>query len=406
MKAKKWLWLILIALILLVAWRVYDKVRTSQNSKGTEGPGANFRAKQTVSVETAPVTKMNLDDLAAFSGNLLPASKVIITARVSGQLSRLYVNIGDKVRKGQIIAELDDRLYQQDYEKARAALEIARATAEQTQNALDISTRDLADKNTLFQKGFISREEYDQANSLFIGSKSRNDIAQATLHSSQASIKTAEIQLSYTRITAEWNGQEQFRVIGEKFVDEGNALNSGAQIVSMLNVNFLIAEIDVIESDYTRLKIGQPARITVASYPGQVFAGKVVRIAPLLQEASRQARVEIGIANPQNLLKPGMYAKIQISYQQKTDVTVVPIAALCYYKGAQGVFQLSRDKRNVQFIEVRTGILNSDYAEIISPLLSGEVVVLGQDQLEENSAVSLPGAEGKKPGRAKGGTGK
>jgi RND family efflux transporter MFP subunit len=209
-------------------------------------------------------------------------------------------------------------------------------------------------------------------------------------------LNSAEIQLSYTKVKAEWNDPGNYRVIGEKFIDEGSMLTATTPIVSMLDITTMIAVIDIIESDYAKVKVGEVAQITSDSYPDQVFTGKIARIAPLLDEASRQARVEIEIPNPQSLLKPGMYARVQIIFAQKKNATVIPAAALCMNKKVQGVFLVDLQTKKVKFVEVKTGIQNNDYIEVISPQLSGVVVTLGQDQLDDGKSITLPKPEGKK----------
>jgi len=176
-------------------------------------------------------------------------------------------------------------------------------------------------------------------------------------------------------------------------------LNSGSPLVSVLDIGTLVAEIDVIESDYARVKVGQPASISSDSWPGEEFSGRIARVAPMLKEESRQARVEIEVANPGLKLKPGMYARARITWQIKPQATAVPSAAIYKHKGEEGVFLVDKASSKVSFIPVEKGIVTTKYVEILSPALSGEVVTLGQDQLDDGREIILPGAE--KKGKAK-----
>jgi len=397
----KWIWIVGILLVAAFSWRIYVKIKAGEALSGGPGGPGNHKGKQTIMVEVGQTVTMNMNDVGNFSGSLLPKNQFVVAPKISGQLSRLLVNIGDVVKKGQIVAELDDRLFKQDYAKAEAALEMAQATYEQTQDALEISEGVLNNSRALLEKKYISQDEFNQTNSQYILNKSKNDIALATLHSSQAALESSKIQLSYTKITADWNDAGKYRVIGERFADEGSQLNAGAPIVSVLDIGTLIAAIDVIESDYSLIKVGMPATITTDSYPNQQFTGRIARIAPLLQEASRQARVEIEIANQQNKLKPGMFARVQITYRQKQNVTAVPAAAICKNKGEQGVFLLDASGKKVRFIKAVTGITAGDFVEIVSPPIKGTVVTLGQDQLDDGSKIALPKAGGKNSGKPK-----
>jgi len=388
----KWLWLILALFVLGFGFRIYQKTQAGKDT------GFNGKGKQAVPVDTASVKIMDMNDTGRFSGSLAARSQFVVAPKVAGQMSRLKVNIGDVVKKGQVIAELDDRLYRQDVAKAQAALDMAQATAEQSRQALARSEQDDANQQALLAKHYISQDAYNQAHDQYIADKAKNDIAQASLHSAQAALDAAQIELSYTKITADWNGSGS-RVVGERFADEGSLLNAGAAIVSLLDIGTLTAVTDVIESDYNKLKAGMPAAITTDTYPGVTFPGSIARIAPMLQEASRQARVEIEIPNPQGKLKPGMFARVAIVYSHKTNVTAVPLTALCNNQGNRGVFLVNKSAGTVSFVKVQTGIQDGQMVEIISPPLSGIVVTLGQDQLDDGSAISLPGA---KPGKGRG----
>lgn len=379
MKKKIWIAIILLLVAVLIGWRLCSGKAGEQN-EGRGGP-------QAVAVETAKVEVMDLDDTASFSGNLKAANKYILSPKVSGQVQRLLVNIGDTVRKGQVIAEMDDILFRQEYEKANANLQ-------QAASALSEAEKELENSRVLLAKAYISQAEFDRVNAQYISEQSKYRVAMAA--------KTAaETHLQNTRVKADWVGGGSSRVIGERFADAGQMLNAGSPLVSVLDISTLVAEIDVIESDYTRIKIGQAASLLTDSSPDEVFQGKVARVAPMLQEQSRQARVEIDVPNPYAKLKPGMYARVQITFQTKAQVTAVPAAALYKHKGEEGVFLVDKATSTVSFVLVEKGISNSKFVEIVSPDLQGEVVTLGQDQLDDGRKISLPGADKpqkKKPG--------
>ena len=121
------------------------------------------------------------------------------------------------------------------------------------------------------------------------------------------------------------------------------------------------------------------------------FQGRIVRIAPLLQEASRQARVEIEVENQEKLLKPGMFITAQIEYARRANVTVVPYNALAKRNDRQGIFLVDRAAKLARFIAVETGIVEGGRVEIVSPKnLSGYVVTLGHYLLETEGRVILP----------------
>ena len=136
--------------------------------------------------------------------------------------------------------------------------------------------------------------------------------------------------------------------------------------------------------------------MTTDAFPGREFAGRIVRIAPLLKETSRQARVEIEIPNSNEDLKPGMFVRVQIQFARQDDAVVVPVAALARREGRQGVFIVDRGNMKADFVPVTLGITEGEIAEVTHPPLSGEVVTMGHHLLEDGGAVRLPGAGGHK----------
>lgn len=377
---RKYLWIIVPLVVIIGAWLVLKKGKTAETP--TRGGQAG------VAVVTAFSEPRDLEETGIFTGNLLPRSSYIVAPKISGQLSRLHVNIGQIVGKGQLLAELDDRLIRQELEKAKAAVEIAEANLEQSSNALLLATEELERNRMLLQRSFISQTEFDAINARFIAEKSKSNIAQASLNSAIAAQNSAQLQLSFTKITADWADSATHRVIGERFADEGSQLTAGNPILSLMDISSVIARVDVIEKDYQRIRIGQPARLKLDSYPGEIFQGKVLRIAPMLKENTRQATVEIDIPNPGTRLKPGMFARVEIGYQIRRQVNAVPTTAITKRDGIEGVFVVDQDARTVQFVAVQTGIKNLDYVEIVSPEINSEVVTLGHDLLEDGRKIS------------------
>lgn len=371
---KKYLWLVIVVALLglLFAWRLCS----GKDKDAQQGGGP-----QAVAVETAPVEVMDLEDSATFSGNLRAANSYILAPKVAGQLVQLNVNIGDTVSRGQVIAVLDDVIFRQEFNKAKANLEQAASAMAEAEKALEQS-------RTLLAKSYIPQSEFDRVNAQYISEQAKYQVALAGKNA-------AETQLANTRVKADWSGGGSARVIGERFADAGQLLNSGSPLVSVLDIGTLVAEIDVIESDYARVKVGQPASISSDSWPGEEFSGRIARVAPMLKEESRQARVEIEVANPGLKLKPGMYARARITWQIKPQATAVPSAAIYKHKGEEGVFLVDKASSKVSFIPVEKGIVTTKYVEILSPALSGEVVTLGQDQLDDGREIILPGAEKK-----------
>jgi RND family efflux transporter MFP subunit len=384
---KKLLWITLILIGALLAWQIITRINQRKSSESK--PGGD-RGAAGIAVETAAVSYRDLSDVGSFAGNLVPRSSFLLAPRVAGQLLRLRAEVGQSVSKGQLVAELDDRIFKLELDKAKATVAVARAQAEQAASALSLSELEYDNQRQLYDKGYISRSQFDQANAQLQSDRSRDNVAKATLNSALAALSAAEIQLSYTKVTAQWEGGPATRTIGERLADEGALLASGTPIYRLMDISSLIAEADVVEKDYTRIKAGQAVQVSSDPYPGETFTGKVLRKAPLLAESSRQAKVEIEIPNPSQKLKPGMFARASITFATKQNVQTVPTSALTKFSGQEGVFLVDKSTRVAEFVPLEIGIRGTEYTEVISPELQGEVVVLGQDMLDDGSKVTLP----------------
>ncbi|GAK60083.1 efflux transporter, RND family, MFP subunit [Candidatus Vecturithrix granuli] len=386
--------LVIICLIGLLGWQIYQRVQeyraTNAGNGGAPGGQSGGRSRPAVTVEIAEVQQKTIQDIGQFTGSLLPTSQFIVTPKVSGRIEQLLVNIGDRVERGQLIAKLDDEAFRQAVDKAKAELEVAKANLVETQSALEITRRDFERAKTLSQSNILSQSNLDMAEAKYNAAVASQKVARATVTNRQSGLDTAKLNLSYTEITADWNSGSDTRVVGERFVDEGAILKANDSIVSLLDLSTIISEINVIERDYFRIRQGQEAVIMTDAFPGTPFIGKVARIAPLLQEQSRQARVEIEIPNPEELLKPGMFVRVRLQFENIENATVVPMSALVKREEQQGVFVADTNNMTARFVPVTVGVTSNGLVQILDPSLSGAVVTLGHHLLEDGATIALP----------------
>ncbi len=358
-----------------------------------QGESVRRRPPLAVAVEVAPVKKATVFDRELFTGSLLPNSYIVVAPKVGGRLERLLVDIGDIVKRGQLIAVLDDDEYEQQFEEARAELEVARANVIERRSNLGISQREYDRAKALRQKKIISESELDSARAQFAAEEAKYSVAQAQVTQKEAALRAATVRLSYTKIQAYWENGDEVRIIGERFVDEGSMLKANDPIVSILDIHSLTGVIHVIERDYSKVQTGQEAIVTTDAFPDKTFTGTILRVAPLLKETSRQARVEIEIPNPDGMLKPGMFVRVQIEFAEHKNVTVVPLNALVKRNGQQGVFIADEQNMKAHFVPVTLGIIDHALAEVVNPSLSGLVVTLGHHLLEDGSAIIISSME-------------
>ena len=386
MKKRKVILIVIITVIVgLVGWQVYRKAFRSGKGFG------NQNMAMPVPVEITAVKKATIRDHGNFTGTLVPKSQFMIAPKISGRLEKLMVNIGDRVTRDQLIAELDDDEYSQQVIQAEADLKVAQANLEESLSSLNVAKRELERIQELHKRGISADSELDSAKGQFATQDSKYKVAQAQVAHKEAALEAAKVRLSYTKIRATWEDVSYSRVVGERFVDEGAMLTANSAILSILEINPLLAVIHITDKDYFRVKKGQNAIVNSDASPGSSVSGKIVRIAPLLKETSREARIEIEIPNSEELFKPGMFVNVQIEFATHSDVTVVPVSSIVKRDNQQGVFLADVEHKTAQFVPVKVGITSGELAEIIDPpSLSGSVVTLGQHLLVHGSPIILP----------------
>ncbi len=369
----------------LLGWRILAKL-----SSGS-GDG-NRRAIRPVPVEVAPAVRRSMRDVAEFTGTLLPRSRFIVAPKVPGRLEKLLVNIGDPVRNGDLIAILDSAEYAQQLAQAQAELEVTRASLADSRSALDVAAREHERAQELRTQKVASEAELDEARAHHDAAQAKYEVTQAQIEQKEAALKAAEVRLSYTRIQAAWDNGENPRLVSERFVDEGAMLGANDPIVAIVDLSTVIAVVNVIEEDFPEIRVGQAATAATDAYPGQEFAGHIVRRAPVLKEESRQARVEIEIPNADRRLAPGMFVRVKIQFGEHPETTAVPVAALVRRNGLSGVFLADEASHQARFVPVTTGFTEKNWVEILEPALTGRVVTLGQHLLEDGARIELPRA--------------
>jgi RND family efflux transporter MFP subunit len=205
-------------------------------------------------------------------------------------------------------------------------------------------------------------------------------------------MKAAEVRLSYTKIAVAWPDGGGPRVVAERFVDEGATLSLGSPILSVLEADPLVAEVNVAEKDYPRLKADQDATVVADAHPGREFKAKVVRLAPFFREASRQARIEVEVRDEGGTLRPGMFIRARIVLAVRPDATVVPIDAVVRRGGQDAVFLVEDGK--AKLVPVKVGVTDDRRAEILEPRLEGAVVTLGQHLIDDGTPLAVTEREG------------
>jgi RND family efflux transporter MFP subunit len=369
--------------LVFLAWQIISRLPGGGEAGGPRGAA--------VAVEIAAVERGGIRDIGTFSGTLIPKSYFTVVPKISGRIKELFVDIGDSLTRGQLVALLEDEEYQQQVIQAEADLGVAKANLEEAMSARELARKEIERAKTLHEKGILSDAELEAAQSAFSTREARSKVTQAQIANQQAALETAKVRLSYTRIRAAWETGGDVRFVGERFVNPGAMLSSNTPLLSVIELQPITAVIHVTEKDYFRIRSEQPVLLTSGAYPGREFHGVVARVAPILKETSREARVEVNVENADGALKPGMFVNARIEFVSRADATVVPTSAIVNRGALQGLFLADLEAKKAVFQPATVGIIEGDRAEILEPAtLTGYVITLGHHLLENGTALLLP----------------
>jgi RND family efflux transporter MFP subunit len=352
------------------------------------GPDAAAAERPPIPVEVAPVERGPLRLVRTVTGSLESSSQFVVAAKVGGRLERLEVDLGDAVARGQVVAHFDDDEFAQAVLEAEADLAVARAGLTEAQSALEIAERALAREESLRQEGVTSESSLDAARADVIAGRAHVEVTRAQLARAEASLETARIRLGYARVSADWSGGGERRRVAERFAEPGTTVPANTPLLSIVELDPILAVVYVAERDYGLLSVGQAARIVTDAVPGRTFTGSVLRIAPIFRRSTRQARVEIELANPLEELKPGMFVRASLELARAEDAVHVPLDALTERAGATGVFVLAADGATVRWQAVAPGIRDGARVQVQDGL-AGRVVVLGQALCDDGASVRV-----------------
>ncbi|MGM0404284.1 MAG: efflux RND transporter periplasmic adaptor subunit, partial [Thermodesulfobacteriota bacterium] len=374
---------ILIAAAAFFGWRFFASAPPPQNertaARGTRG----------VPVEVAEIARETIREIAQFTGTLMPSARFVISPKIQGRLEEILVNIGDSVENGALIAVLDGEEYLLAVAQAQAELEVSRANRKDSESAMETARRELDRVKELRSQKIASEAELDAAEAKYNTAQAAYEVSRAQIQQREAALEAARVRLSYTRIHAGWKNGDEKRIVSERFIDAGNMLRANDPIVAIVDIDPVVAQINVIERDFPEIRIGQRAIVSTDAYPDRTFDGLVVRRSPVLTEESRQAMVEIEIPNYDSLLAPGMYVRTRIEFERKRNAIVIPASSLVRREGKRGIFIADKDTQTASFVPVQTGIVEEERMEVTSPDIQGLVVTLGQHLLEDGAAVRI-----------------
>jgi RND family efflux transporter MFP subunit len=336
-------------------------------------------------VTVAAVRRASAKVGLALPGSIQASTEAAVLARADGYIKRRYADIGDRVQAGQLLAELEAPELGQQVLQAKGVMNQARSALEQTIANLDQgkSNEELARVTAsrwqnLVAKGAVSRQENDQYQTQSKAQAANVQALEKAVAAARDSVSSAaanvqrltELQ-SYEKVRAPFAG-----VITQRNVDVGTLVtNSSTLLFRIAQTNMLRTYINVPQSDADSVRVGQPATLSIPDLPGRLFGGAVSRTANSLDPSTRTLLVEVQAPNPQGVLMPGMYARVNLTAERKNQPLLIPGDTLVVRPDGPQV-ALVRDDKTVHFQLIQLGRDYGDQIEVVSGLQENQRVVV------------------------------
>jgi membrane fusion protein (multidrug efflux system) len=308
-------------------------------------------------VDVAMVAPQSLSRSLPLSGSMSPIVQATLKSKVGGEVELVPLREGQDVREGEVLARIDTRNLQAQYDRQVAAVERARAD-------LDLATLNRDKNRVLLEKHYISQNTYEATESAYAGMV-------ASLKLAEADARLAKISLEDAVVRAPFAG-----TIAKRHVQPGEKVSMDSTIVTLVDLRQMVLEAAVPAADIPAVQIGQQARFKVGGFGAQEFVGEVQRINPMTADGSRAITIYIAVSNPNRALKGGMFAQGALTVDKTEPVLAVPQRAVHEEAGAAYVYTLRDDKIARTSVKVGAAAPGSSFVEVREGLAAGDRVIV------------------------------
>jgi HlyD family secretion protein len=320
-----------------------------------------------IDVAVVQATVDTVESALEFSGTLAARTRVGVKPKLPGRLDRVLVDIGDRVKEGQIVATLDRGELDAQVDAVVAAVGVAQAGLESAEATLANALTESERAKSLFDAGALPRQRLEGAQTAHRAAVAQRDLAKANLAQAEAAVRRArEVQRDAT-LHAPVSG-----FIVERNYDAGS-IPGDRPVVVVADIRELKLEAGVSELEAGRLKAGLPAVIAVQAKPGETYKGQLAAIAPEVDPRNRHFRIEVRVPNPDNALLAGMYATARVVIESAAGALVVPREAVVTRDGKRVALKVSGEQ--VTPVTVVEGLSDGRRVQIVSGLSAGDQVI-------------------------------
>jgi len=330
--------------------------------------------KAATPVKVFKARRQRISEKLLYTGLIEAWNKVNITPDVGGKIAKIYVEEGDRVREGQLLAELDTRAIRLQSEQARAGLAVAEASQKDAQRNLERMER-------LKSENAISDQQYEQV-------KLAYEAADAQLQQARAALNLADHNLEVSIMRAPFNG-----VVASKNAEVGDVINPmmgglspTSGVLTLMDFSRVKIEIEVSTQDITRIKKGLTALLRVDAFPDRVFRGRVSIVNLTADPLTKKFGVQIVADNPELLLRPNTFGEVTLELSTHENALVIPQKAVLENKY---VF-VAQDDNTVIRKDIYIGLQNTDMVEVTTGVEEGELVLVeGNYGLEDGAKIEI-----------------
>lgn len=361
--------------------------------------------KASTKYDTQKVERRTITQVVEASGTINPVNTFSVGSTVSGLVTGVYADYNSPVKKGQLLAIIDPRTFQETVNQNYANLQAARANLRDMQSNADMDLKTLNRYRNLYKRNFVPKSELDQAESNYISSRAKVASAKDEIARAQSQYRNAQITLGFTKIISPVDG-----VVISKKIEEGQPVAASFQapehFVIAQDLKKMQIEVNVSEADIGSVKEGQEAEFTLDGYPDTIFKGcvKQVRLSPTTVSNVVTYTVIVSVDNDDLKLKPGMTANVSIITARHKNALCVPNFALKFtpdpngkkYK-EQGIWLFAKNK--LKRIAIKTGLSDDSYTEIITDKIKeGDLVAIGiKGDKKNKTRATSGGGRGMRP---------
>ena len=376
---------VFIIVIITGAVVYFGFIKRGSNPSSEDSAQENAEAEKKVSeskisVKVAEVIRGELVIKLKSPGEAVTNKRVEMKSETSGKIKNIRVKESQHVKKGELLLEIEDSEYRLDLENNEAVrlqklsemlLEKRFGSSEEAVTEADRQSIDLAQKeyekaSALFKKGLISQNDFEKASQqmelVMIESGGKKDeimSAAKGLTQAEINVKKSRLTLEKTKIRAPFSG-----IITDVKISPQENVSSGTILFTLVNIDQIQVHAKVLESEIGKMKIGREADLKFSAYPGKVMKGKIMAISPVINPEDKTCKVFITVKNPEEMIKPGMHAEVEIAAEIFKDRLLVPQDAVLIRDNRKLIFAIEDGIAKWKYIDI--GLENEDYAEVLN----------------------------------------